>query len=74
MRSFLHEALEYHKSGLKTIKVIQNGPDEIYTKDWSKYREGQSEQQVREIFEKQGDKIAMLCVDGIEVKIGRAHV
>ena len=67
MRSFLNEALEYNRAGLKVIKFTQMGLDVAWTKEWSSYREGQTPDQVKMIFEKQGDGIAMLCVDGIEV-------
>ena len=67
MRSFLNEALEYNRAGLKVIKFTQMGLDVAWTKEWSTYREGQTPDQVKIILEKQGDGIAMLCVDGIEV-------
>lgn len=67
MRSFLHEALEYNKNGLKVIKFTYSGPDTFYSSNWSQYREGQTQEQVKDIFTKQGDGIAMLCVDGIEI-------
>ena len=67
MSNFLDTALEYHRAGLKIIPFrTGDGGKKIFPGDYAKYREGQTEEQVRNLFARDVDGVCLLCTDGIE--------
>lgn len=60
----LNKALEYHKAGLRIVPYYESISN--FCSDWGKYRDQQSEDDVRRLFSKPCDKIALLCTDYIE--------
>ena len=65
--NFLQSALEYHAAGLKIIpfKDGENGK-KIFPADYAKFRESQTEQDVRTLFSRESAGICLLCTEGIE--------
>jgi len=67
MSNFLPAALEYHAAGLRVIPFTRNAQGRIIFPKWEKYRESQSEADIRQLFSSNSDGIAMLTgVQGIE--------
>lgn len=67
MNNFLNAALEYHAAGLPVVPFTKKASGGITFPDWKKYRGGQTEAQVRELFSRNSDGIAMLTgVAGVE--------
>ena len=68
----LEAALEYHKAGFRVvpflIKKDETGKNNKYpaVSEWKKYREGQTEDDVRFIFSQPHNAIAILMTDGLE--------
>lgn len=60
----LQEALKLNKLGLRVLPIGDNKRPLV---PWREYQNGQTEQQVREIFSKQPKDIALLTGNGIEV-------
>jgi hypothetical protein len=65
--NFLESALKYAAAGLKVIP-FSNRPDgsKSFPLDYAKYREAQTEADVRVLFAGNSDGICLLCTDGIE--------
>lgn len=65
--NFLTSALEYHAAGLKVIP-FSNGENgkKIFPTDYAKYREVQTEADIRNLFSRESSGICLLCTDGIE--------
>ena len=75
MKSYLQAAKEYNAAGLKVIPFT-NGTDggKIFPKDYAKYREAQTADDIERLFTSPSDGICLLCTDGIEaVDIDTKH-
>lgn len=75
MKSYLQAAKEYHAAGLKVIPFT-NGPDggKIFPRDYAKYRDAQTPDDIDRLFSVSSDGICLLCTDGIEaVDIDTKH-
>jgi len=65
--NFLESALEYHAAGLKVIpfKNGENGK-KIFPNDYARFREVQTEADIRALFGRESHGVCLLCTDGIE--------
>lgn len=65
--NYLQSALQYHAAGLKVIpfKAHEDGR-KTFPQDYAKYRENQTEADVRELFSREVSGVCLLCTDGIE--------
>lgn len=65
--NYLSAALEYHAAGLKVIPFYTR-PDgsKSFPPDYAKYREGQTAEQIKNLFTADSAGICLLCTDGIE--------
>jgi hypothetical protein len=66
LTSYLTPALEYHASGLVIVPFYRKAAGGVTFPAWEKYRDGQTAEQVRELFARPSDGIALLCVGGVE--------
>ena len=65
--NFLEAAMRYHKAGLKVIPFWTNSEGEkVFPKDYARFRTGQTEADVRNLFARDSDGLALICCDGIE--------
>lgn len=66
MSNHLNIALEYHAAGLHIIPVYQDGGSVKFPDAWAKYRDRQTEQDIKDLFSTPCTGLALLCVNGIE--------
>ena len=59
-------AQQYHAAGLKVIPYYDDPDPKKQFPAWKKYREGQSTEQVKDLFSKPCDRICILCTDNME--------
>lgn len=73
--NFLQSAIEYHKAGLKVVPFWNEADGKKrFPAQYAKYRDAQSEADVRTLFASGCDGICLLCTDGIEaVDIDSKH-
>ena len=64
---FAAVALQYHASGLKVIPGYVNSKGKVsFAEGWGAYREGQTIEQVKDLFSKPCTRICILCTDNME--------
>lgn len=65
--NYLIAAMQYHVHGLKVIPFWNDGEEKKrFPYEYAKYRERQTEAEVKGLFAAECDGIALLCTDGIE--------
>lgn len=64
---YYDQALTYHAAGLKVIPFYnKDDSSKAFPKDYARYRDAQSEQDIYNLFNLPSDGIALLCTNGIE--------
>jgi hypothetical protein len=67
MRSFLHEAIEYHKAGLKVIPLYEIQGKDTYPEGYGRYKKAQTLEDIERLFTPKAKAIILLVEDGLEV-------
>lgn len=73
--NYLSSAIEYHRAGLKVIPFWNEADGKKrFPYEYAKYREAQSEADIKGLFAPDCDGVCLLCTDGIEaVDIDSKH-
>ena len=68
MNNYLDIALEYNAAGLRVVPFSTTAEGKkVFPKDYADYRAGQTPEQVRTLFARPSEGIAILCTDRMEV-------
>ena len=68
MNTYLDTALRYHAAGLRVIPFSTDvDGKKVFPNGYAKYRDVQTEAQVRDLFARPSEGVAILCTDGMEV-------